>query len=343
VRVIYSGVDTLEASFRGQLHEVIRDWCDEHKVLAQDRDCPEPFLGFDEPFVLSPSGLKPWKWVLAGEDMHLRLTDRENLPTVSVRLLALGLAAQGWEGLYELAWSILSQLGHLTPAGLSRIDLFADFQGLTPTPDLMEGIVCRATYSGTHSKSRTTQTFQYGKGAIVCRIYNKSAELEVSGKRWLREAWALCEDFDPEQDVWRIEYQLRRQFLKETGDVEAHAVFERLAELWVTCLGWCELRIPNGKNQSRWPLHPAWRELAALSPEASPLRRLKVVGYVENFEAVIPQIAGLLISACSSVGMTSLDSALENMSDRIREYIDDSGQPFRDQVRKRIRKRLAAK
>lgn len=343
MRVIYSGVDTLEASFRGQLHEVICDWCEEHKTLAQERDCPEVFPGFDEDFVLSPSGLKPYKWVVAGEDMHLRLTDADNLPTVSVRLLALGLAAYGWEELYSKAWELISQLGHLTPAGMSRIDLFADFQGLTPTSNLMAGIVCPATYRAVHLAGTTPQTYQYGKHEVVCRVYNKTAEIRSSGKGWLREAWRQSEDYDPDQDVWRIEFQLRRDFLKDTGGPEATSVFERLAELWVTCLRWCELRIPEGENQSRWAVHPAWAELAKLSPEASPLPRLKVVGSVESFEAVVPQMSGLLVSACSAVGMTSLDSALENMSDRIREYIDDSGRPFRDHVRKRIHKRLAGK
>lgn len=358
MRVIYSGVDTLEASFRGILHEALIDWLTTNKAIAQECDEPQAFPGFDLDFAVSASGLKPWKWVLAGEDMTFRLTDAKSLPTVSVRLSALGLAAMGWEPLYALAWSLVRQMGATLPAwalgddelspslsesGISRIDLFADFQGLTPTAALMDGIVCPATYRAVHLAGATPQTFQYGKGEIVCRVYNKSAEIAVSGKGWLRQAWQHCPDYLADQDVWRIEFQLRRPFLKDTGGTEALAVFGRLPDLWATCLRWCELRVPEGSNQSRWPLHPAWSVLAALHPVASPLPRIKSVGYVESFEAVVPQMAGLLISASAAVGMTNLDSALECMSDQIREYIDGSGQTFRTSVRKRTRKKLAAK
>ena len=116
----------------------------------------------------------------------------------------------------------------------------------------------------------------------------------------------------------------------------------RRGDLWLTGLKWCELRIPQGGNKTRWPVHPAWDMLAALEPGSSPHPRIKAQSYVESFEAVVPQVAGLLVSACSAVGMTNLDSAIDTMSDCVREYIGGKGAPFRTLVRDRIHKRLAA-
>jgi len=343
VRVLWSGVDTLEASFRGHLWEGVCGWLDELKTFAQVADHPQRFTGFDELFVVSPSGLKPWKWVVAGEDMHLRLSDARNVPTASVRLSSLGLAFYGVEALYRIAEQHVSELGYLRSSGISRLDLFADVQGFEPDVAVMEGVACPAVYRGTHSAGSLVQTFQYGKGEIVARVYNKTAEIATSGKSWLRAVWASCEGYDPEADVWRIEFQLRRNFLKTSIGCETDTVLSRRGDLWLSGLKWCELRIPQGANKSRWVVHPAWETLAALEPGSSPHPRIKALSYVESFESVVPQVAGLLVSACSAVGMDNLESALTGMADCVREYIEDSGEPFPDRVRRRTLKRLAAR
>jgi hypothetical protein len=343
VRVLWSGVDTLEASFRGRLLDALCDWLDELKGFAQVSNHPQRFTGFDEVFVVSPSGLKPWRWVLAGEDMQLRLSNAPNVPTASVRLSSLGLAFYGAEALYRIAEEHVSDLGSFMSSGVSRLDLFADVQGFEPDGAVMEGMACPAIYRGTHAAGSIVQTFQYGKGEIVARVYNKTAEIATSGKSWLHEVWRSCDGYDPEADVWRVEFQLRRSFLKTSGGCETDRVLTHRGDLWLSGLKWCELRIPQGANKSRWPLHPAWEMLAALEPGSSPHPRIKALSYLESFESVVPQVAGLLVSAGSAVGMHNLESALEAMSRCVREYIENSGEPFPDRVRRRTLKRLAAR
>jgi hypothetical protein len=53
------------------------------------------------------------------------------------------------------------------------------------------------------------QTIQYGKGDVVLRIYNKVIEIEEhSDKVWLFQFWGVS------ADVWRIEWQIRKDVLK---------------------------------------------------------------------------------------------------------------------------------
>ena len=343
MRVLWSGVDTMEVSFRGHIFEALGDCLDEVKGFAQDANHPQRFRGFDDPFVMSPSGLKPWRWLIISEDMQLRLSNARNVPPASVRLSSLGLAFYGVEGLYRIAEEHVSDLGYLKPSGVSRLDLFADVQGFEPDAGVMEGIACPAVYRGTHAAGASIQTFQYGKGEIVARVYNKTAEIVTSGKSWLRGVWASCEGYDPEVDVWRVEFQLRRDFLKTSIGCDTDTVLARRGDLWLSGLKWCELRIPKGENKTRWPVHPAWEMLAALEPGSRPHPRIKALSYVESFESVIPQVAGLLVSACSAVGMHNLESALEEMSHCVRGYIEDSGEPFPDRVRRRTLRRLATR
>lgn len=235
----------------------------------------------------------------------------------------------------------MHELGHLHTPAISRLDLFADVQGLEPDAALMSGVVCPAVYRGTHAAGSSIQTFQYGKGEIVARIYNKTAEIATSGKGWLRTVWEGCEGYEPGEDVWRVEFQLRRDYLKETCGRHPDDVLAELGALWLAALSWCELRVPHGTNASRWQVHPAWAVLAELAPESVPHPRCRVTNYAEGFESVVPQVAGLLISACSSVGMWKLESGIEELGDCVKEYIDGKGVPFAQLVRERTHKRLA--
>lgn len=346
MRALWSGIDTLEVSYRGTFIDHLCDFLRELKSEAQGLDRAIPVRGFTEDFVISPQGLKPWSWRLLNEDMDLRLSEAETIPNVSVRLSSLGLAAYGAEPLLARADGHIADLGHFESPAVSRLDLFADIQGFEPDAGVMAGIVCPAAYRGTHAAGSSIQTFQYGKGAIVARVYNKTAEIAVSGKAWLRGVWASCEGFEPDADVWRVEYQLRRDFLKELKFTEGRyppAVFAHTGDLWATALAWCDLRVPNGENKTRWARHPAWEVLAEIAPDSVPHARIKSVSYSEGFEAVVPQIAGLLVSASSAVSMWDLDSAQQEMDRLVQEYIDERGVPFRDLVRRRTHQRLAGR
>lgn len=59
--------------------------------------------------------------------------------------------------------------------------------------------------------------FSIGKGAEMLRIYNKTFEIEKNkNKAFIKYlSWHLNPDFDNNKTVWRIEFQLRREKLKE--------------------------------------------------------------------------------------------------------------------------------
>ena len=181
IRVVWSGVDTLEASFRGKLAENTVVALEAAKTRAQEQDLPEPFRVGNVELLVSGGGLKPWRYLLKHEDLHLRLSSVREIPTVSARLLASGLVAYGHEPLYRMAADLAQELG-ARPDGLSRLDLAADFQGFEPTVAEMESIVCPASFRPIYPSLQHPETFQFGKGDIVVRLYNKSRELAHSTK-----------------------------------------------------------------------------------------------------------------------------------------------------------------
>lgn len=123
------------------------------------------------------------------------------------------------------------------------------------------------------------QTFQFGTGDTVVRVYDKAAEIEqVSGKVWFYDIWApaladLAIGAAPTgespirtdgQNVWRVEFQVRRGRLSG-GGINTYKDLTELEGDLLRDLAFrhTTLRTPIGddSNKARWPLHPLWEEL----------------------------------------------------------------------------------
>jgi len=84
-----------------------------------------------------------------------------------------------------------------------------------------------------------------------------------SHKDWFFDLWGVKEN------VWRIEWQVRKDTLKRFGIRK----FEDLTKKKKSLLKWLSnehdtLRIPStDSNKSRWPLHPLWMDVQKLIEE----------------------------------------------------------------------------
>ena len=206
---------------------------------------------------------------------------------------------------------------------VARIDLAVDVQGWAPTgreftadvgaaPVFVSRAVARAQHAESvalakqlgadslHWRGRRFSGYTFGSGgALLCRIYDKKLEAGKSGKRWLGAVWSLGGG-DPRAPVWRVEYQVRGEAVREAvlavTDARAHAVAARAADwphvrrcldgLWAYLTtrdgrrGWLDLRDPPtladgrpdaanieraraSKQFDRWPRSPAWVAIAS--------------------------------------------------------------------------------
>lgn len=136
--------------------------------------------------------------------------------------------------------------------------------------------------------------WRWGRGDIVARLYDKTAEIvQASGKTWFYDVWSeggelpeFCEEAQPV--VWRLEFQLRRQALKEFGIDTPEDLWQKAPRLWAALagtrredplqaelyeqgegeppdereVGWLTLREPqDDSHRYRWPVRPEWRAL----------------------------------------------------------------------------------
>ncbi len=338
IRVLWSGVDTLEASFRGKLSEETQKRLEAAKQKAQEENLGEPFSVGSVELLAQPTGLKPWSYVLSTEDLQLRVSAAKTVPTVSARLLALGLVAYGHEPLYSIAEELAAVLGG-KPAGLSRLDLAVDFQGHAPTAEEMRHVVCASHFRPVYPSYDNPETFQFGKGGMVVRLYNKTKELLKSDKGWLRAVWAQEPSYRPEEDVWRFEAQFRREILKACGFQTVEGTFDgNLSTLLAFALCWCSPRLPVETNLARCPVAPWWEELKAASFAGNPCTRAKAESYVGSFERLLPQSLGLLVSGAAHLGVYDFERALQLQRRELEAYIDRSGVSFAERVKARRRR-----
>ena len=132
--------------------------------------------------------------------------------------------------------------------------------------------------------------YTFGNENVHARLYNKTLEMKEKGNEAYAELLtARCgEAFDPDQDVWRLEYELKRGGVKgfrlyappeeedPSEEVEAEMsaeqlqhigtlarFFVRMEELFLHLTRhWLRLvEVSEDANRSRWPVHSTWQQL----------------------------------------------------------------------------------
>jgi len=316
IRMLLAGPDTLYFSCDVAISDEMRARLDAEKTTAQLKastersvHCPQ-WLGAR----VCPQGARGgYAFLIETEDFSVKLLGEriQHRPGVYIELRSHALHAHpgGPQGACEaaLAWVrerlFADQVETLSPgaissasAKLSRADIHIDWQGgYVPTlsgasQELRRFIRPGKTKWAFHGQGLHPTGYTFGKGNIQARLYNKTSETTERAN----DAYAMLlavrngDAFWPDQDVWRLEFQLRREGVKgfklyappEEGDDEAEIeaelaaeelehigtlprFFARMHELFLYLTQhWLRLVQDNGSaNRSRLPMHPTWVQL----------------------------------------------------------------------------------
>ena len=175
---------------------------------------------------------------------------------------------------------------------------------------------------------------------MVARLYDKSLEITQSGKDWMREVWG--DRLDPSQPVWRLEFQLRRQVLKECSLDDAKEVIDRRQHLWEYATRWLSLRDSSPTaRRVRWPVANVWAQLSRsqVGTPQNPLVRKRIRKRDES--VLIRGLAGYASSLAAIAGVSDLDVTMAVSRRRLAEYMDVTGRDFRDLVRAKRERSLS--
>jgi hypothetical protein len=270
---LLAGLDTVQAAYYLRPTPQEAAFAFEPLLLAKEaaraekaRDGTELGIG-DERFLVRPYGSKSgYPLVLEHRDFAVECGEFNN-PAFFVTYRSRALWTKGAAALDAAfqEWAKSVGLIAFRPEGLSRVDFAFDY--LVPVVDFDEDSVL--SLSAKDSKwrgDRKLQSMQFGKGEVVLRIYNKIAEIvEQSDKVWLFELWGVREN------VWRIEWQARKEILRRFSIRTFEDLFAGQGDVLRYLAGEHDsLRVRSvDSNRSRWALHPLWMDLCGWIDEFS--------------------------------------------------------------------------
>ena len=338
--MLCTGIDSLYVSFRGDLRSEVAGVLEGLKEKAQEEGQPEvlDLPGTTKALVLA-SGWGRYRYRLRCDGFDVFFGSGTGLPTVYVRLLSSLIHEVGpANALAEVNLFINGPLiAVVDEIRCSRVDMYTDFQGWEPRPEDYQRFVVRSWKNTSHmaihhdGARRRFTGFTFGRDAMVARLYDKSLEITHSGKDWMREVWG--EEMNPALAVWRLEFQLRRQLLRECGIDTPEQVIDRRIQLWKYSTQWLSLREPRHETRRvRWPVDNVWVQLAELevSPPVSPLIRQRLKQHEES--VLVRGLAGYASSLAAISGVSDLDVTMAVSRRRVADYMKATGRDFDDLV-----------
>lgn len=215
-------------------------------------------LGTEE-FLLASHGTRSGYPLLLENESFSVQCGESNQPSFFVTFRSIALWHLGLSELHErfLNWAMSMGLVSLQPESVSRLDYAFDYH-LTSIDFDEDNFVSSFVKDNQHRKNGIVQTFRLGQGDLVLRCYNKSDEInESSSKTWLYQLWGR------ESDVWRIEWQARKEWLRDYGIKTVSDLESKQGDLLTFLVNdHTKLCIQSGdSNRSRWLLHPLWIDL----------------------------------------------------------------------------------
>ena len=322
------GIDTLEFGIEIEEYEqVFRPLLGTFRILkeAAQETGDEPEITIDNlTLKVHASGIHFYAYRLTCEDFTICFAEKElpNNTPIWVRFSSGYLWSFMATGAFKrfMEWFRVFDVDVLGTK-VSRADLCADTDEVSFTPSDAKGFVTRAKSKSRHCvdddhfDGKVFSGFTIGRGQpMLARIYHKSLEVRKSGKLWFYEVWG-ANGWEGVDEVWRVEFQLRRGVLKEVGVSNIHELFENIDGLWAYLTReWLTLRQPKREtNVSRWPLKRKWMEIAAakFNHQTSPLVRRRV--REGNLRQLMNQAAGLAVSIAALGDHDSLGETLQTL------------------------------
>ncbi|MBC7595712.1 MAG: hypothetical protein H7288_17545 [Kineosporiaceae bacterium] len=305
-----SGVDALYLTGKGiapvELIEVL--------AAERDRAAAERGSGVDgravafgvHEFVVGWGGWDNYRFRLdaPGKALIGLVSSSENFPVVRVQPRAEFLHAVGPRGVLAWVYDVADTLGLVVEWKVSRLDLFADFHGLALTAESRWDFVCKGKRRKTFEDGDQLETLYFGSGKpLMARLYDKTKESAAKGTDWWPSVWSSA--YQPGEQVWRVEFQIERAYLRDVGLSAPESVLDAAARLWAKLTSeWLTLRLPtDDSNRSRWPVSSVWEAVQSATFEGSAigeilvregrlrgdLRRIgpQAVGYVSSLAALL--------------------------------------------------------
>lgn len=264
----------------------------------------------------------PYSVVLDNDCLNIALGNTapwQSSPSVYVQVKTAFIWSAGIDEAHRQTLRVVSDLYGQEPEReqVSRVDAFADT--LWPNrfyPVDAEKFVTKAKSKTVFYDGSNVSGFVFGKGNIMARVYNKALELRRSGKDWLYDLWGVSQD----SEVWRVEFQLRREALKELGIETFDDLMNASQSLWDYLTGkWLYARKASKKTR----LVRFWERVQAAKfaggDNSVPLIKRERMRSGMTEKQAAAQIGGIVESYARGQEIDLYSTAFNQLIPRVRE------------------------
>jgi len=334
------GVDTLEATFDGEIPEETVEELKRRKGLAIASGDPSRLMLGGQVYYMNPKGGGGWPYSIRNDYMIIRLGTSKHIPKMSVHLLAQGLAELGVATLWSQVLAVADDL-ELTFRNCTRLDIALDYQGDFFTFEDSLNVTCPSSFRPIYPNTSNPETYQFGKGDMVVRVYRKSVEIAAKDNEWWVFVWRICPGYREGEPVHRVEVQMRGKVLRELGFFTIEQILEGLPELFAYGLEWCSMRVPTAdSNRSRWPEDPRWTALRTASSPARELRRIRSAAAIISYDKAVKRLVSVCSYAGAAVGSTDYWHLAQMLTTDAEQLIErEMETSFEALVEKRLKRR----
>lgn len=352
--MILRGFDTLVFGVNIENYDsVFREHLDrfkELKAIAQETGIEQTVYLNDLALTVHRTGIRFYQYNLSCNDFIISFADKElktNTP-ITVKFLSSYIWSFGLRGAFLKFVSWLESIASsITGTKVSRSDICADTDLVTFKESDIKGVVTLARkrqkyfVEDEYAIGRKFSGFTIGKGSpLQARVYNKSIEIPTSGKCWFKEIWQAnnwCED----KDVWRVEFQIMRNVLKEFGINSVEDLLNKESELWAYLTQqWLTIRQPSSDKVYRWKLKKKWKIIQEAGNDyyTTPLVREKVLQ--GSIQSLLDQGAGIMLSVAAIGDHESLEETLQVFKAWAEIALNKKNTSFRSEKERRQKKYL---
>lgn len=354
-KALACGLDSLVIGFGVNEYESSEEWkslidgkSEARGTMFGGRMVPVSFWGKD--FAVSARGSKGYEWVLNNGDVSILIAKEARggtiYPEVYVTFRSEYLWRLGSVGAYREVYNWLSSWLSLAYDKVSRADLAVDLDMPLPDIDIFKEVVSQSRNRNVYSEvvvygaDRRITNYKFGSGALQARFYDKSYEVIKLDKKFIYPVWE-SNGWDGVSPVSRLEFQVRRDKLKEFGADTFYELRKSEADMWryftTKGLRICERGSDN--NVSRWKDKSYWRDYQMcdrLFGESIGILPFKE--YKGDVDRLLEQGLGCNVSAFARLsavyGEDKAKVMIEEKSHLSEEFIESD--EFIEQGRKRV-------
>jgi hypothetical protein len=329
-RELASGVDALYLSGRAALPVELLTQLDALRLLADQQEGPVEINFGGLVMQLQPRKWGLYRYCIDHPYARFGFSPKMKIPAIRVQPRAEFLHGAGVEHVVEWAQSLLESVCGPVLLEVSRVDLFADFQGWSVSGDQRREFLCRADTRHLFESAEEFNGLQIGtrgSGTIFARLYDKTIESAKSGTAYWIDKWG--DNYDPALHVTRVEFELHREVLRQFGISTPDEVLGATGSLWhYLTHDWLTHRTPtDDETRSRWPVSVEWQAIqrARIGDLAIGIERAygaKQSGVLAN---LMPSLVGQLANFAALTNCESSLDLIPTLERHLQHYARTSG------------------